>query len=197
MNFSLPTAAAWYLTAAVLSASIGYWSGWQRGQAWEEAICTQAAAELMAEQEQQLRTEYERQLAEAHDAVSSLRAEKANIAQRASELEQEIDRVTSHYREQPEAPEQTLPDCHFTHGFVGLYNAAITPTVSVPRTGVTTGTGGKAHTSATPDPLGLSPIRQPDILHHITGYGARCQAIEAQLNSLIDYLQAIQGTRHD
>ncbi len=197
MNFNLPTAAAWYLTAAVVSAGVGYWSGWQRGQTWEEAVCNQAAAELLADQEQKLRTEYELQLAEAHDAVRSLRAEKASITQRASELEQEIDRVTSHYREQPQAPTQPLPDCRFTHGFVGLYNAAITPTVQVPRSDPATGADGKTGTAATADPLGLSPVRQPDILHHITGYGARCQAIEAQLSSLIDYLQATQGTRHD
>lgn len=183
--------------ALIAVAGLAYAVGWQRGQTWEEAICTQAAAELLADQEQQLRTEYERQLAEAHDAVRGLRAEKASISQRASELEQEIDRVTSHYREQPQAPAQPLPDCRFTHGFVGLYNAAITPAVQVPRSDLATGADGKAGTAATVDPLGLSPVRQPDILHHITGYGARCQAIEAQLSSLIDYLQATQGTRHD
>ncbi len=183
--------------ALIAVAGLAYAVGWQRGQAWEETICTQAAAELLADQEQQLRTEYERQLAEADDAVLSLRAEKASISQRASELEQEIDRVTSHYREQPQVPAQPLPDCRFTHGFVGLYNAAITPAVQVPRSDPATGADGKTGTAGTADPLGLSPIRQPDILHHIAGYGARCQAIEAQLSSLIDYLQATQGTRND
>lgn len=183
--------------ALIAVAGLAYAVGWQRGQTWEEAICTQAAAELLANQEQQLRTEYERQLAEAHDAVRSLRVEKASITQRASELEQEIDRVTSHYREQPQAPAQPLPDCRFTHGFVGLYNAAITQAMQVPRSDPATGANGKTGTAATADPLRLSPIRQPDILRHITGYGARCQAIEAQLSSLIDYLQATQGTRHD
>lgn len=197
MNFSLPTAAAWYLTAAVVSAGIGYWSGWQQGQAWADSACDRAAAELLAKQEQQLRTEYERQLTEANDAVRSLRAEKASITQRASELEQEIDRVTSRYRAQPQAPAQPLPDCRFTHGFVGLYNAAITPAVPVPEAGTAAGADGEAGTTAAADPLGISPIRQPDILHHINRYGARCQAIEAQLSGLIDYLQATQGAERD
>lgn len=189
---------AHYLLMAALLGNVGsYWWGYSRGEAYQSAIRDRAAAEILAEQEKQMRAEYELQLSEANDAVRDLRAEKADIEARATELEERIDYVTSHYRPNAEAPAQQLPACRFTRGFVGLYNAAITPVVPMPGTGASTGADRKAGTAEAADALILSPLRQPDILHHITGYGARCQAIEAQLNSLIDYLQQVQGRRDD
>lgn len=180
------------IAALIVALGLLYALGYKHGHDTAADEYNRQQAAVTAQREQALRAEYERQIAVSDETVRQLRAEKAAIAQRARQLEEEIAHVTTEYRPAPDAAPEPRPACVFTHGFVGLYNRAISP--AVPAAGAATGTDGTTGTAgaAAPDPLGISPIRQPDILHHITGYGSRCQQIEAQLNALIDHLNRIQ-----
>lgn len=190
MNFN--PAFILFLIALVANAP-SYWWGFNRGEAYESAIRDQAAAELLIEQEQALREEYERQIAIGVLTVRELRAEKAAITQQANELTERIAYVTEHYRPAPAAAPEPRPECIFTNGFVGLWNDAIGAGVSAP--GDSAGADGAASTTGTAaaDPLGISGVKQPDTLANIITNGSRCQQLEAQLNGLIDHLEQIQG----
>jgi len=167
-----------------------------RGRAHERALCQAATAEALASRERALRVEYDAQIRQADDAVRALRAEKKSIEQRAKSLALEIAHVTETYRPTADAPEIPLPQCVFTDGFVRLYNGAL-GAATLPTPGAAAGTDGETGATALAEANGLvaSGVRQADILHHMTAYGARCQAIEAQLNRLIDHLDATQQSR--
>lgn len=180
------------ITALIAAFGLVYALGYRHGHSAATDEYDRQQAAVTAQREQELRAEYERQIAAGDDAVRRLRAEKAAIAARAQQLEERIAHVTQHYRPAPDAAPEPRPACVFTHGFVGLYNSAISLAVSAADPAA--GADGTASTTgaAAPDPLGVSGVRQSDILHHITGYGSRCQQIEAQLNALIDHLNQIQ-----
>lgn len=161
------------------------------------------SAALLAQQ-QQLQADFSRQLKRANSANAAIQAEKQALAERARALEEEIDYVTTYYRSGPTAEPELLPACIFTTGFVGVYNSAIGAkpdiTATMPIAGATQRTTAAADTTATinsTDALQPSGVGQADILQHLTGYGARCLAIEAQLNGLIDYLEQEQRRETD
>jgi len=174
-----------------------YEAGFAAAEA-KQAIALNAA---LAEQQRLLEAEFTLKLTTANNANAAIRAEKNALAQRAATLEKEIDYVTTHYRAGPAAQPKPLPACIFTTGFVGLYNNAIGATSAVigdtmpasSANGDTQRTDGATNTATTTaaesDKLQPSNIKQADILQHVTEYGARCMAIEAQLNGLIDYLE--------
>lgn len=161
------------------------------------------SAALLAQQ-QQLQADFSRQLKRANSANAAIQAERQALAERARALEEEIDYVTTYYRSGPTAEPEPLPACIFTHGFVGVYNSAIGAkhdiTATMPTAGATQRTTAAADTTAainSPDALQPSGVGQADILQHLTGYGTRCLAIEAQLNGLIDYLEQEQRRTMD
>ncbi|MBZ9612155.1 hypothetical protein [Rheinheimera maricola] len=176
-------------------------ASYQAGFAAAEAKQVTALNVALAKQQRQLEAEFTRKLTTANNANAAIRAEKHALAQRAANLEKEIDYVTTHYRAGPAAQPELLPACIFTTGFVGLYNNAIGATTAVggdtmpasSATGDTQRTDSATNTAPTTttenDKLRPSGVAQADILQHVAGYGARCLAIEAQLNGLIDYLE--------
>lgn len=174
-----------------------YHAGYSAAEA-EHAKALNAALLL---QKKQLEAEFTRQLNAANSAVTALRQANRDIAAREQQLRQEINNVTTHYRQSPAATPVPLPECIFTTGFVGLYNSAISPGsatgATVPAADPAARANRAASTTApvaTPaDPLQPSNIGQRDILQHITEYGSRCQFIEAQLNQLLDYLDNINN----
>lgn len=153
----------------------GYGYGQHNANEAHEAL----RAESIAATEQSLRHEFERQLSQANQSVSALRTQKAALAKTISELEKRIAHVSR-------------PDCPITTGFVSVYNRAIG--AGVPTTDAAAGADRApsatqaAHSSG--HDTALSDVNQQDILRHVVDYGGQCQAIAAQLNQLIDYLQA-------
>ncbi|WP_051219730.1 hypothetical protein [Rheinheimera baltica] len=207
MNFKKHLLAALAIIAAVLAvvaiAQLGLsaikQTSYDAGYSAAEAKQATAVNTALAEQQRTLRAEFTRQLTNANNAVTALRAVNRDIAQRELLLRQEIDYVTTHYRQSPAATPEPLPACIFTHGFVSVYNGAISPggaaSAAMPAadTAAGTDTTASAATAIEADKLQPSNIQQRDILHHIAGYGSRCQAIEAQLNQLLDYLESINN----
>lgn len=194
-------AVIWALSAMHRSAvQNSYFAGYAKAQS--DTSDTWAKALLV--QQQQLQDEFTRQLNTANAANAAIRAEKAELVERANALREEIDYVTTHYRAGSTAAPTPLPACIFTTGFVGVYNSAIGAkpdiTGTMPAVGTTQRTAAAASTTtaiSTPDALQPSGVRQADILQHLTGYGARCLAIEAQLNGLIDYVEQEQRRNTD
>lgn len=194
-------AVIWALSAMHRSAvQNSYFAGYAEAQ----ADTADTWAKALQVQQQQREAEFTRQLNAANAANAAIRAEKAALAQREQDLKKEIDYVTTHYRAGPTAEPKPLPSCIFTTGFVGVYNSAIgvkpDTTATMPATGATQRTAAAASTAtaiSTPDALQPSGVRQADILQHLTGYGARCLAIEAQLNGLIDYVEQEQRRNTD
>lgn len=179
-------------TLGKLAVSAGYDAGYSAARA---DMAQQASAEWQR-RETELRAEFDRRLNAANNAAETLRTEKRAIQSHAEALREDIDHVTQRYRAATDAMPEPLPECIFTDGFVGLYNNAIR---TDPAATAVSGADISSGTAETPGATGVadtslrpSDIRQSDILHHITDYGARCRAIEAQLNGLIDYLMMYQ-----
>ncbi|GAB2927558.1 hypothetical protein [Rheinheimera gaetbuli] len=203
MNFKKHLLAALAIIAAVLAvvaiAQLGLsaikQTSYDAGYSAAEAKHATAVSTALAEQQRTLQAEFKRQLTNANNAVNALRAANRDIAQREQLLLQEIDYVTTHYRPSPAAELEPLPACIFTHGFVSVYNGAISPggatAAAMPAADTATRADTTASAATATDALQPSGIEQRDILHHIAGYGSRCQSIEAQLNQLLDYLESI------
>lgn len=170
-------------------------SSYLTGFADAKADSAQVWAKAIKEQQEQLQTEFKRQLTNANNAVITLRNANREISQREQLLQQEIDYVTTLYRESAAAKLEPLPRCVFTAGFVSVYNGAISPNsaadTTLPAADITAGINRAPSAATVADALQPSNISQRDILHHITGYGSRCQSIEQQLNQLLDYLENI------
>lgn len=158
----------------------GYFYGYSTAK---EAHETQQSKAIAAA-EQTLRKVYEQQLATANNSVTTLRQQKATLAKTANELEKRIAHVSR-------------PDCPVTRGFVGLYNRAIG--ADLPADNATARTDRAPSTTQTADPskhdTTISDVNQQDILRHVVDYGGRCQAIEAQLNQLIEFEEKINESR--
>lgn len=145
-------------------------------------------SKAVAAAEQILRKEYEKQIAQSHKSVTSLRQQKARLAQTVTQLEREIDRVSNN-------------DCAVSRGFVRVFNRAIG--ADLPAGDSATRVDRKTSTAHAADPSGSSAtdgnersdINQSDILYNVAHNGSRCQAIEAQLNGLIDYLEQVNESR--
>lgn len=169
----------------------GYGLGLYRGHQAEATAQKVARQQALLEQQARLQTEYQQRVDQANAAVTALRAENAQISQRETALQEQIRHVTTQYRRTPHAPVEPLPGCVFTRGFVRVYNRAIGAD-SVPATGVAAAADGEARATSTADTL--SDINRTDILNNVVANGSRCQRIENQLNTLIDYLNTLQET---
>lgn len=180
-------------------------SSYQAGFDSATAIHAKAMSAALLAQQQQLQADFSRQLKLANAANAAIRAEKHALAERARALEEEIDYVTTYYLAGSTAELEPLPACIFTTGFVGVYNSAIGAKPDITATLPSVSTAERVDAAARPasainpktDILQPSGVGQADILQHLTGYGARCLAIEAQLNGLIDYLEQEQRRTMD
>lgn len=205
MNFNKPLIIALAMASLLWLAYVGVkavqHTSYLNGYADAKADSAQATSRALEAQYQQLNAEFNRQLGQANKAVTALRQANQAIAKREQQLRQEINHVTTHYRDTPAARPEPLPECIFTTGFVGLYNQAISPAkpgaaavpAATPAAGANRAASTTAPVAATADPLQPSNIGQRDILQHITEYGSRCQQIETQLIQLLDYLEKINN----
>lgn len=105
------------------------------------------------------------------------------------QLQRKIDDVTTKWID--EKGKVHPVDCVFTRGFVQQYNSAFgVPTAATatvdPGTGSTSGP-----TDTTDSRLRASGITQRDILSNITDNGGQCQALKAQVNGLLDYIEGM------
>ena len=181
-----------WLKPVLLLAAIAAFYTWayRSGETAAKNVCSRTKAASIAQLEHDLRKGYEQQIQAANQQVQRLRHERAQLLEREQDLNRRIEHVTHQYRAEPKADPQPLPACHFTTGFVRVYNQSISAALSLSEADTATRADREAATATLTetDELALSALRQSDILHHITAYGARCQSIEAQLVSLIDYL---------
>lgn len=165
----------------------GYYLGNQSAQAkGDAAVATlnRDHALLMADAASQA-LEKERELTGiANQLGFKLLQERAQHATEVDQLKRRIPRVTSQYRPAPGAPLQPVPQCVFTRGFVGVYNAAI-GAAPVPATDASAGAADAADPAEALD----SGVQQADVLEHVTDYGRRSRDIEAQLNRVLDWLE--------
>lgn len=173
MPFNLPQ----MLATALAIATVSFVGGAVYGTTTTQTALHKVQADALAKSERELRELYQVQLDESDKAVRTLRQQKAAIAIQNAKLLKEINHVSD-------------TDCFFSTGFVSVYNRAIAAPLSTDP--VAAGADRTARTSA---PLSASSIQQSDILHHITEYGGRCQALEAQLDALITYIETSNELR--
>ncbi|KHN50974.1 hypothetical protein [Pectobacterium fontis] len=194
------------LLAAVLLLAIyltGRHQGYQLAQTLgDTALAKQQAAFTLLQQQQvetqnqQLRAaaqQYQQQVERGNQLEQRYVAARQKLAADNAALQRKIDHVTQQYIDEKGKIQPV--QCVFTRGFVQYYNAAFgLPTDSVPdataaarRTGATTNSGRAADTELQP-----SGVSQRDILANISANGERYQALSAQVNALLDYIDALQ-----
>jgi hypothetical protein len=151
----------------------------------------------------ELRTEHaEAARLSAEQATKTLQAEQqraAALAARLAEqqrqnrlttdrLNKEITRVSSLYRRALDAPPEPVPACVFTRGWVRLYDQATG--AELPATAADpAGAAAPAGETGAAEQLD-SGIGQARVLAHHIGYAEQCKNTAAQLERLIELLEA-------
>lgn len=109
--------------------------------------------------------------------------EKRNIKTVTVEVVKEIPKVTTVYKESPNAPIQPIPDPVYTYGFVRLWDSALS-------TGVLATTGDAADQARGAD-IVRAPFKQADILENHAVNASKYAECRAQLNKLIDWHEGL------
>jgi len=180
------------LVACLLAFGAGYRTGFDRADAARKAEVAEltAQAETWKAEQAKAWAEAERkareELAAATNRVNALAARldgaKCEQAAKIRDITRRIPRATAGLH------------CSFGPDFVRLYNEALGCAAgrvgggSVPETGDSGGAAGAPDAAPAVGP-GLRPMRAvtpADILAQLRDYGARSQAMEAQVNALID-----------
>lgn len=181
---------------------IGRNQGYQLAQALGDAALAkqQAAFNLLQQQaetqNQLLRAaaeQYQQQVVRGNQLEQRYLAARQQLAADNAALQRKIDHVTHQYIDEKGKVQPV--QCVFTRGFVQHYNAAfglsadgVTDiTAAARRTGAAPGSGAAADAELQP-----SGISQRDILANISDNGERYQALSAQVNALLDYIEALQ-----
>jgi len=178
--------------ACILAFGAGYRAGFGRADAVRRAeVATLKAqaetwkaeqAKAWAEAERKARQELEAAQSRANALAARLDRSKRQSAAKIRSITRRIPHATAGL------------DCVFGPEFVRLYNEAIGAAASPSGDGAVPQAAGPAPVAGAPDAApavgpGLRPRRAvtpADILAHIRDYGARSQAMEAQLDALID-----------
>ncbi|PAV07257.1 hypothetical protein CBG25_05045 [Arsenophonus sp. ENCA] len=173
-----------------------YQQGHQRGIAQHNtahqaqlSACQQARQQLLAQMQVSLtaqQAEQQRQLAQARQVSADYRQQMQHLQVRYQQLKRQRDDITTHFMDD-RAQKQALPT-GFTRGFVQQVNAAF---------GLSADTDSRARraqsTSGTVsgvDPrLRLSGLTQRELLDWLLDTGKHCQALRAQVNSLLDIVE--------
>lgn len=160
------------LLMAIALAGGGYYEGWSKRGDHEAAIALKAK-ELADAAE---KAERDR----ADGLAADLEKEKQNIKTVTVEVIKEVPKVTTVYKESPDAPIQAIPDPIYTIGFMRLWNGAYGP-IGMPAT-----SGQPAGKATETDDLVRAKISTADILaNHVENAGKHADCY-AQLNKLID-----------
>lgn len=117
-------------------------------------------------------------------------AQQATHAEEKRTLLKRIADVTTVYVPAPGRAPEPLPRTVFTVGFLCEYNAALgLPLIDA--CAAAGGAGGAADAGPAAEArLRESGLAQADLLAHAADYGERCRNLEAQVNGLLDYLEA-------
>jgi hypothetical protein len=180
------------LAACVLAFGAGYRSGFEKADAARRAEVAELRATLdgwkteqakaWAEAERHAREELEAAQARVTNLASRLDGAKREHAAKVRDITRRIPRATAGM------------DCAFTDEFARLYNEAIGCPADRAGDGAVPQAACPAPVAGAPDAApalgpGLRPVRAvtpADILAHIRDFGARSQALEAQVGALID-----------
>lgn len=197
--------AAGILLFVAIFMSAGYKIGaWRYGAQLEQLKADHAEQresweKKAADAEKTLRAQLQAAQVRADDAVLSYDQNKTQANKTKLEIQK---RSESHvYQPYPGAKPRPLPECVTTRDWLRDYNRALglsaTNSTTAAKNPTATPAASKPTASSAAKPsteisTGLEPtnIRQPELLQHSAEYGAYCQNIEAQLNALIDFLEA-------
>lgn len=155
----------------------------KREHAEEIALRAQAAERDAKAAAQQLRKAYARLDQLAGELADTQRENRKTI----DRLTGEIARVTTRYRKALDAAPEPLPACVFTRGFVRVWDEATGAALPAPAdpdraAAPAAGTGAAEQLD--------SGLGQADVLGHHTRYAEQCRNTAAQLDRLIDALEA-------
>ncbi|KHT21714.1 hypothetical protein [Pectobacterium carotovorum] len=177
--------------------------GYQLAQALGDATLAkqQAAFNLLEQQQAETQNQllraaaeqYQQQVERGNQLEQRYVAARQKLAADNAALQRKVDHVTQQYIDEKGKVQPV--QCVFTRGFVQHYNAAFglstdgTPdaTAAARRTGSASNSGTTADAE-----LQLSGVSQRDILANISDNGERYQALSAQVNALLDYIEALQ-----
>lgn len=194
------------LLAVVLLLAIyltGRNQGYQLAQALGDAALAkqQAAFNLLQQQQSETQNQllraaaeqYQQQVERGNQLEQRYLAARQKLAADNAALQRKIDHVTQQYIDEKGKVQPV--QCVFTRGFVQYYNAAFglsangatDVTTAARRTGAASGSGTAADAELQP-----SGVSQRDILANISDNGERYQALSAQVNALLDYIEALQ-----
>ncbi|WP_225087732.1 hypothetical protein [Pectobacterium colocasium] len=180
--------------------------GYQLAQALGDAALAKQQAAFNLLQQQQAEThnqllraaaeQYQQQVARGNQLEQRYLAARQQLAADNAALQRKIDYVTQQYIDEKGKIQPV--QCVFTRGFVQHYNAAFGLsadgatgiTAAARRTGAAPGSGAAADAE-----LQSSGISQRDILANISDNGERYQTLSAQVNALLDYIEALQQAR--
>lgn len=195
---------SWPLLLALLMAATLWLHGssqWDLGYAKANAEGTAALETLKRQHAEAVALRAEAAERDAKVAAQHLRTALARFDQLAGELAStqrenrqttdrltgEIARVTTLYRQALDAAPEPLPACVFTRGFVRVWDEATGAALPAPEG--TDGAAASATRAGAVEQLD-SGLGQADILAHHTRYAEQCRNTAAQLNRLIDAVEA-------
>ena len=149
-------------------------------EAEQRAVVAERDAKAAAQQLREAQVRYDQLASELADTQRENR-------QTTDRLTGEIARVTTLYRQALDAAPEPLPACVFTRGFVRVWDEATGAALPAPadpdRAAAPAASAGAAEQLD-------SGLGQADVLGHHTRYAEQCRNTAAQLNRLIDALEA-------
>jgi hypothetical protein len=167
------------LVALIGSAGGGFYKGWTMRGTQDDAKF--ALAQQKAEHEWQGRIDAAN--ARGDQIAADLEKEKANVKTVTVTVVKYIPKVTTVYKDKPNAPAIPIPHGVYTWGFVRLLNDALDPTV---KHDVSQAAGVPAGEAASAD-IVRAPIDTPDVLGNAVENAGKYADCRAQLNALIDW----------
>ncbi|MEQ9886503.1 hypothetical protein [Pectobacterium zantedeschiae] len=207
-SFLSPRVVAVLLTVVLLLVVYltGRNQGYQLAQALGEAASAKQLAAFNLLQQQQAETQnqllraaaeqYQQQVERGNQLEQRYVAARQKLAADNAALQRKIDHVTQQYIDEKGKVQPV--QCVFTRGFVQYYNAAFglsadgASDITTFARHAGTAPGFSATADAELQPSGVS---QRDILANISDNGERYQALSAQVNALLDYIEALQQAR--
>jgi hypothetical protein len=167
-----PTNELCALLLAVALATGGFYEGWSMRGDHEAAV--QLRAKKLADKA------LDKERVRGDDLAIQLEVARREVKTVTVEVVKEIPKVTTVYKESPNAPLQPIPDPVYTVGFVRLWNDAYASS------GVRSGAGKPAGAAGEAD-LVRAPVSSADLLaNHAENAGKHADCY-AQLNKLIDF----------
>ncbi|TKY82929.1 hypothetical protein R0L47_04075 [Pectobacterium polonicum] len=206
-SFLSPRVVAVLLVVVLLLAVYltGHNQGYQLAQALGDAALAKQQAAFNLLQQQQAETQnqllraaaeqYQQQVERGNQLEQRYVAARQKLSADNAALQRKIDHVTQQYIDEKGKVQPV--QCVFTRGFVQHYNAAfgLSTDGAADITAAARRTGAASDLGTTADAeLQLSGVSQRDILANISDNGERYQALSAQVNALLDYIEALQQT---